>query len=304
MASVDPNVDVVNWMSQIPEKLWDTPLAEIAIPGSHESFSSGLDPASEIGPDEPPAIQLLGPLAKGVVYNWSKTQSLTFKQQLSAGIRYFDLRVASRAGSPDIYFVHGLYGSKVKDGVKEIVEFLDSNKKEVVILDFNHFYLMNDEQHRGFLNMLDEICGNKLCLFVGMKELTLNMLWENGLQIVVVYHHQIADEIIQVWPGSACIVSHWANTMSVPQLFSCLDHAINKEQDHFKVCQCVLTPDFNHIFRHLNGSLLNDIAMKVMPDVMKWLKQQKRGKCGINIVIADYIEIDEFAKAVINMNFL
>lgn len=159
--------------------------------GSHNSFSSGLDPSSEISPDEPPAIQMLGPLAKGIVYNWSKTQSLTFEQQLLTGIRYFDLRVAARSGSPHIHFVHGLYGPSVEQGLAEIIEFLDRNKREIVILDFNHFYRMSEDRHRSFLNFVIEKCGERLCLFVGMETLTLNMLWENGLQIIVIYHHKV-----------------------------------------------------------------------------------------------------------------
>lgn len=159
--------------------------------GSHNSFSSRLDHSSEIGPEESPLIQMLGPLAKGVVYKWSVTQNLDFRNQLSSGIRYFDLRIASRSGSQDIHFVHGLYGTTVEEGVNEILEFLDSNKKEIVILDFNHLYNMNEDQHRIFLNMLVEKCGDKLCLFVGLENLTLNMLWENGLQIIILYHHKV-----------------------------------------------------------------------------------------------------------------
>lgn len=64
-----------------------------------------------------------------------------------------------------------------------------------------------------------------------------------------------------------------------------------------------MTPDLGYIFRNVNGSLQNDIAMKVMPDIIKWLKYQKRGKCGINVVTADYVEIDDFVKTVINLNF-
>lgn len=43
------------------------------------------------------------------------SQNLTFKEQLDAGIRYFDLRVSSKPGEPgnEIYFIHGLFGHKV-----------------------------------------------------------------------------------------------------------------------------------------------------------------------------------------------
>ncbi|XP_053378019.1 PI-PLC X domain-containing protein 3-like [Mercenaria mercenaria] len=223
--------------------------------------------------------------------------------QLSSGIRYFDLRVASRSGTPNIHFLHTLYGTTVKEGLDEIIDFLDDNKKEIVILDFNHFYQMCEDQHQEFLKMLIEKCGEKLCLFVGIENLTLNMLWENGLQIIIVYHHKIAAEICHVWPGSTC-VSYWPETTNVHKMFDCLNNVTRKENEgHFKVCQCVLTPDTGYILKHMNGSILENFAKKVMPDVMRWLARQKRGKCGINIVIVDHIELDEFAKSVISLNF-
>lgn len=42
-------------------------------------------------------------------------QNLSFREQLDAGIRYFDFRVSSKPGEPgnEIYFIHGLFGHKV-----------------------------------------------------------------------------------------------------------------------------------------------------------------------------------------------
>lgn len=111
--------------------------------------------------------------------------------QLTNGIRYFDFRVASRKGTDNIHFIHLFYGTTVGEGLDEIIKFLDKNKKEVVILDFNHFYGMSEDQHKRLLDMLLEKCGGRLCMFVGMENLTLNMLWENNLQIIIIYHHQV-----------------------------------------------------------------------------------------------------------------
>lgn len=54
-------------------------------------------------------------------------QNLTFKEQLDAGIRYFDLRVSSKPDEPgnEIYFIHGLFGHKVSKG-KDIYWYLNA----------------------------------------------------------------------------------------------------------------------------------------------------------------------------------
>lgn len=166
------------------------------VSGSHNSFSSCLDKTSDIGPDAAPAVKMLGPIAKGIVYSWSVTQHLDFTGQLLIGIRYFDLRVAPKRTSQNIHFVHGLYGSTVEEGLEQVLAFIKSHGKEIVILDFNHFYDMSENQHRDFLNMIIEKCGEKICLFVGMDNLTLRMMWENGLQLVIIYQHPVSVPIV------------------------------------------------------------------------------------------------------------
>lgn len=56
----------------------------------------------------------------------------------------------------------------------------------------------------------------------------------------------------------------------------------------------------------MNGSLKNDIASKTMPQLIKWFQCKKRGRQnnGINIVIADFVEMGDFIKSVIQLNFV
>ena len=163
--------------------------------GSHDSFSFSLDPNSEIAPGVSDIVKKLGPLAKPIVYKWSLTQSLDFREQLNAGIRYFDMRVATRKHSDQAHFVHGVYGMKVEDGLIQITEFLKDHKKEVVVIDFNHFYDMASEQHVKLLESVKSVCGEMLCLYIGVDSLSLNLLWEQGLQIIVLYHHEVRSSL-------------------------------------------------------------------------------------------------------------
>lgn len=113
-------------------------------PGSHDSFTYWVDAHAPVGPDQKIYVKYLATmfsvLAKKVMVKWSMTQvgyafqisslrfwvtlisrsapfpqNLTFKEQLDAGIRYFDLRVSSKPGERglEIFFIHGLFGHKV-----------------------------------------------------------------------------------------------------------------------------------------------------------------------------------------------
>lgn len=304
MATKELDIDPENWMSQLPEDMLDSPIAAIAVPGSHNSFTSSLDRTSEIGPDADEAVKVLGPLAKGAVYSWSVTQSLDLKSQLLHGIRYLDLRVTTKRGTTDIYFVHTLFGSKVADAMDKVLEFVNSHKKEIIILDFNHFYDMGEGHHRDFINMLLDRFSENLCIFVGVENLTLRMLWENGLQIVIIYHHEIASEFVQLWPGQSSIVAPYANTISVSGLLTFLDSTLTKSRHgRLHVTQGVLTQDTSFVLRHLNSSLLKECAEQVMPELSKWIQGKPRGIDGLNIVMADFIELNNFVKIVIALNF-
>ncbi|MEQ2179997.1 PI-PLC X domain-containing protein 2, partial [Goodea atripinnis] len=177
-----------DWMGSLPSKLSAMPLKYLAVPGSHDSFTFWVDVHAPVGPDQKAYVKYLASmfsvLAKKVMVKWSMTQNLTFREQLDAGIRYFDLRVSSKPSEPgsEIYFIHGLFGHKVRDGLLEINSFLGRHKKEVVFLDFNHYYAMDAEHHVYLIHMLQQVFGSKLCSDSAVENITLNFLWEKKYQ--------------------------------------------------------------------------------------------------------------------------
>uniref|UniRef100_A0A452GM51 Phosphatidylinositol-specific phospholipase C X domain-containing protein n=1 Tax=Gopherus agassizii TaxID=38772 RepID=A0A452GM51_9SAUR len=176
-----------DWMGSLAPALSAFPLAHLAIPGSHDSFSYWVDEKSPVGPDQATAIKRLAKisLVKKLMKKWSVTQNLTFKEQLEAGIRYFDLRVSSKPGEveQEIYFIHGLFGIKVWDGLMEINTFLTEHPKEAIFLDFNHFYAMEDQHHIYLINRIREAFGSKLCTMEYVENVTLRYLWEKSQQV-------------------------------------------------------------------------------------------------------------------------
>ncbi|CAH1984240.1 unnamed protein product [Acanthoscelides obtectus] len=123
------------WMTNLPQKLKSVPVIHLAIPGSHDSFTSSITMKSRIAPDADNIIKKmswLGPLLKYFMVNWSRTQSLSAMEQLEKGIRYFDLRIATKRNTNDLYIVHGLYADKVQNVLDTIVSFLESHPQEVI----------------------------------------------------------------------------------------------------------------------------------------------------------------------------
>ena len=159
-------LDLANWMKELPSHLHEVPMTQLSIPGSHDSGSFYLDSSSSIAPGEAKVINNLARrfprVTKRIVRNWSITQNLNIYEQLQRGIRYFDFRVAYLESTKQFYVVHGLYGSLYSEVFEEINKFLTEYPKEILILDFNHFYGFTAEQHKDFMDMIAECFQGKL----------------------------------------------------------------------------------------------------------------------------------------------
>ncbi|KAF0028229.1 hypothetical protein F2P81_019316 [Scophthalmus maximus] len=269
------------------------PLKHLAVPGSHDSFTFWVDVHAPVGPDQKAYVKYLATmfsvLAKKVMVKWSMTQNLTFKEQLDAGIRYFDLRVSSKPGEPgnEIYFIHGLFGHKV------------------VFLDFNHYYAMDAEHHVYLITMLQEVFGSKLCSNGAVESITLDYLWERKHQVIVFYHHPSAQDIPVMWPGNK-IPAPWANTTKPNKLIQFLETTLKERnrKGSFHVSQAILTPRVNTVAKGLVWGLRHYLVERNLPTIMSWVEAQRPGADGVNIITSDFVELTDFANTVIKLNNL
>ena len=65
--------------------------------------------------------------------------------------------------------------SQVREGLKQISGFLSTHAREVVFLDFNHFYGVQNMHHEKLVAMLKEVFGDKLCPVVFAQEVLSNV---------------------------------------------------------------------------------------------------------------------------------
>lgn len=301
--------DYSDWMKSLPESLHSIPLNHLAIPGTHDSFTFHLDESGSVATGAPGAVQglatVFGSLAKKIISNWSKTQSLGVDAQLKAGVRYFDIRVSGRPGSSELFIVHGLYGPTVESCMESLATFLDEHCCEIVLLDFNHFYDMDSAAHDRLIKALIDRFSSKMCPVMDMSELTLEMMWSAGLQLIVFYHCDAAcQRHFQLWPG-ACIPAPWHETFSCPALLSAVDRELSTRQTSctsFHVMQGVFTPDSGFIVSHLGQKLLDTLAGQALDSFLDWLRYQKCGPGGINIVTVDFVELTQLVPILLRMN--
>ena len=120
------------WMSDIWTFIKDRKLAEVIIPGTHDSGTYQLGWGSGI--------------------NSAKTQNVSIGEQLKDGIRYLDLRVveASHTGCADDsvwWLFHTWKSYRLQEALDEIAAFVKkpANSKEVIILDFQDITLNYDD---------------------------------------------------------------------------------------------------------------------------------------------------------------
>lgn len=282
--------------------------------GSHNSGTSELDPSLGVAVDQSSGVRALGGSCCGsaVVRKWARTQHLSIAEQLDAGIRYLDFRVAQHPGTRELHVVHGLYGGLVEQALRDVQVFLLRNPHEVVILDFNHFYNMGLSAHKHLLSMIRAVFENTLVPrpfstpTYKMWGTTLNAIWQTQYRVIAVYNHDSADEHADVWHGEY-VDSPWPNTHNADKLIAFHDTSYSNRtrlrNDSFYNWQGILTPRTKDVVLHLGSSLEERHAYEATLRFVKWLRDGKApGPQGINVCTADFVELHNFIGTVIGLN--
>lgn len=283
-----------NWMSALPEELWDVPLTDLAIPGSHDAMSYCLDINSPLVRSESDFFRILDAacccFTRRIIFKWATTQDKAIEEQLSFGIRYFDLRIAHKQNdySPDLYFTHVLYTHlTVLETLTSVAVWLKSHPKEVLILACSHFEGISEKLHEDFIFSIKKIFGSKLC---PKKEtdLSLRNLWASGYQVILSYEDQTAARHPELWPA---IPYWWANQKTASGVISYSDW--KKElgrPESFFVSGLNLTADRYYITSHMKESL-RTLSLSNWKSLKVWLENQAPGPQpqSLNIIAGDFI---------------
>uniref|UniRef100_A0A3Q0QRY9 Si:dkey-66a8.7 n=1 Tax=Amphilophus citrinellus TaxID=61819 RepID=A0A3Q0QRY9_AMPCI len=290
-----------DWMSALPEELWDIPLTHLAIPGSHDAMSYCLDINSPLVRSESDFFRLLDALfscfTRPIIFKWATTQ-----EQLSMGIRYFDLRVAHKPhdSSSDLYFTHVIYTHlTVLETLASVASWLKSHPKEIVILACSHFEGMDEKCHQSFILSLKKLFGSKLC--PRKVILTLRSLWASGYQVILSYECQLAVRHQELWPA---IPYWWANQHTAQGVITYLDwHKDQGRPEGFFVSGLNLTADRCYITKNQKESL-RTLTYSNWECLKTWLEEQTPGSDpkSLNIIAGDFVGPLPLCSAVIALN--
>uniref|UniRef100_A0A2H1WST6 SFRICE_017682 n=1 Tax=Spodoptera frugiperda TaxID=7108 RepID=A0A2H1WST6_SPOFR len=302
-----------NWMADLPEPIKDMPLIFLAIPGSHDSMTYSITRSSTVAPDAEPILNRLYPIFRGTILRWTITQASDTWQQLLIGIRYFDLRLATKAGDDKFYFTHGLYGDEISLALGQIRKFVDSHPGEVVILDCQHFYKFTREDHLRLRRYLLDLYGARLVpRRIDLQAITLNSLNRLKMQVIVVYRNETVNTTGEFWQPQM-MPSPWPRQDSISGLLNFLTNVRRNPSTGF-VHQAVLTPTPTFILLRWISSLRQKCAVPVINEVLPKLAEFSPGppaphlKAGarstVNVVIADFVDMDDaiFPRTIIDLN--
>lgn len=296
-----------DWMSALSPRLWDVPLDHLSIPGSHDTMTYGLNKRSPVSRSASPLLQALAKmlpcLLQPVVLRWSVTQDLDVTEQLDAGVRYLDLRIAHiPEGSPqNLHFVHMLYTTVlVEDALTEVSEWLERHPREVVVLACRRFEGLDAALHEHLVSCARTVFGALLCPRGEVP--TLRQLWARGQQVLLSYEESgVVARHPELWPA---IPYWWGNQVKAKKLIRYLEgRKRGGRPDGLFVAGINLTENLQYILAHPAASL-RSVTLGGRAALGAWVREQRPGpgrRC-TNVIAGDFVGAGSFVGDVIALN--
>lgn len=306
--------DCSDWMKELSPYIKNSTMNNIILPGTHDSGTSSAASSSSFSPDATDVIKKINWMGSGTVAGLARTQDKNIGQQLQLGVRYFDLRVAPNPDcNNELYFVHSKYGDSVSSSIKDVKSFLDKHDGEVVVLDFQHFYNMNEENYNELMKLLKDNLGEYLAPATSstLNGKTLKRLCDKNQRVIVIFNDSAFYACNQYNSGpslvfkrseavsSPWIQKEWNSSTIIPKLQDGLD---GRPDDKLFVSQCISSfSDSRYVDNFIKGYGIYDFAKDLNPEIIKWVKNNPSQKS--NIIMVDYCDYPcNFVEDIINCN--
>lgn len=235
-----------NWMINSRETINQIELKKLALPGTHNSGSYRITENSQYSSDFPEQLkQIQDKLSKPFIAGWSKTQEKTIFEQLSDGIRYFDLRVdINEYDNNKFYLTHAMFSLPLDCVLKEIKDFVNQpyHDKEIIILDLQKTNRASaSEVCQYIINRLDE---NKFIPNTLNGNSKINEFWEIDRQIILLC--DIIGNNINIWLRNENLFSPYNEDQfhDTDSSFNYIKEQYpNRKEKQLFVLQGICTPD-------------------------------------------------------------
>ncbi|CUA77802.1 hypothetical protein RSOLAG22IIIB_12836 [Rhizoctonia solani] len=168
---------------------------------------------------------------------------MRFSDQLLKGIRYFDLRITKVSGK--FKFTHTLVSyTDIFTLLSPVESFMREHDKEVLILDCQHFYDMNDADCDQLLDAFHSLFGDLLCTSDGINvsQALFETYIKRNKRVLLIWKTDYANKLSSrnrslVYKREETLKSEWPNGISkkenlVPFL---LDEYTHKESSDLRL---------------------------------------------------------------------
>lgn len=328
---MDAAWDGANWMRDLAPRIGDRTLSDLIIPGTHDAGTFSFTPSdlriSTVQKDTETA-QFDG-LPLEFVLGTQVTQTQSWTQQLDAGIRYFDFRVACE---PDgLFIVHTFLGEPVADALAEIADWTRAHPREVLLLDVQKNYGCADalygkgDGRRSGNDVLSALVGEAFGAALASRpaspdaRTTLDSLVAAGTNVVPFLVDTEYVRTSDLWwmrawnvlPEGAGMTNVWEPIISMPEMYAALvdagpQYAIKKQSQLLlgSVTTSPMFPRETGIAKWFQqwqdgrqyGSLREFVDATVLPDMPKMIEGLVAA--GYNVLSTDFYERGRWSEAV------
>ncbi|XP_042613731.1 PI-PLC X domain-containing protein 1 isoform X2 [Cyprinus carpio] len=254
-----------DWMSEMPFAFWDTPLWNLAIPGSHDTMTYCLDERSSVVQSSPRVLRVLDTvlpcIVRPCIIKWATTQ----------------------------------------EALTEVAHWLDQHTKEVVIIALSAFDGMNLDQHKDLIQFLICTFDNKICPNHIIP--SLRQCWKHNYQVILSYDDSAASGYEELWPQCEYWWANTSDPSHVISYLE--ERKAEGRPGQFFAAGLNLTEDAKYILSHpcqslqsmtlsSYGLLLNWVKQQCPGP----------GKSCLNIICTDFVGAfsNEFTQLVIGLN--
>lgn len=295
---VTPTVDgntLSNWMRLAGNHIANKYLHQILLPGTHDSGTAGMDLKSKIGADKADD-DVLYIVPDKVLKNWAKTQKYGLAGQLARGARYLDLRTCRKDGK--YHFCHTLNGDRFEPAMKAIAAFAKTHPKEIIILDFQHFYgFERNSQYQHVVDTIEQTLGPRLMAAnaSGCPIPKVQDFWTKNKNVLVLFANEKNKGVTKAWRwDNKCLKDYYkaGGWQDASKLRSDQEAKLQaRDLTKFWKVQAVLTVDGDMLAEGLlpgKPKRLMDVGSILNGKVHGWLDDWRR-KYGskLNIVMID-----------------
>ena len=210
------------------------------------------------------------------------------------------------------YTYHGLIGASLESVLSQMAAFLQKHEKEVLLLDFNHLKILTNKGFQELKKTLNKVFGNRI--YRGQNDnICLSEMWKGNANVIVFFR---GTEHLKVFGIQDAFGFNESNLLSPFNEKKFYAYSIWKEyltenyksrpHNHkFYVTQGIMQPNLLSIAASSltkTGSLKTLISDGATKALVKWLMTCKSGVNGINIVIADFVQLHKFIETVLGLN--